>query len=156
MPAPAPLFWSQDNLSSIDILSACNLVNYFGKMDLGGSGVGQITIHPILIRKVDYSAKNLPHWSCFPSNGVGSGATTNIWESSRDFLPPNSLLSHMPTHGNYAKPPREGLPLNLVGHLWIYTHATLVMDLTLIFFLVFSVPLRSRGQLQWPCMGLGT
>lgn len=40
-----------DNLSSIDILSACNLVNYFGKMDLGGSGVGQITIYPILIRK---------------------------------------------------------------------------------------------------------
>ncbi|ONK61238.1 uncharacterized protein A4U43_C08F27640 [Asparagus officinalis] len=40
-----------DNLSSIDILSACNLVNYFGKMALGGSGVGQITLYPILIRK---------------------------------------------------------------------------------------------------------
>ncbi|KAK4752785.1 hypothetical protein SAY87_021583 [Trapa incisa] len=40
-----------DNLSAIDILSACNLVNYFGKMVLGGSGVGQITICPILIRK---------------------------------------------------------------------------------------------------------
>lgn len=40
-----------DNLSVVDILSACNLVNYFGKMDLGSSGVGQITIHPILIRK---------------------------------------------------------------------------------------------------------
>ncbi|KAI3928299.1 hypothetical protein MKW98_023900 [Papaver atlanticum] len=40
-----------DNLSAIDILSACNLVNYFGKMVLGGSGVGQITLHPILIRK---------------------------------------------------------------------------------------------------------
>lgn len=40
-----------DNLSAVDILSACNLVNYFGKMDLGGSGVGQITICPILIRK---------------------------------------------------------------------------------------------------------
>jgi double-strand break repair protein MRE11 len=36
----------------VDILSACNLVNYFGKMVLGGSGVGQITLHPILIRKV--------------------------------------------------------------------------------------------------------
>lgn len=42
----------QDNLSAVDILSACNLVNYFGKMDLGGSGVGQIALHPILIRKV--------------------------------------------------------------------------------------------------------
>lgn len=40
-----------DNLSSIDILSACNLVNYFGKMVLGGSGVGQITLFPILIKK---------------------------------------------------------------------------------------------------------
>ncbi|MCO5557015.1 hypothetical protein L7F22_010570 [Adiantum nelumboides] len=40
-----------DNLSAIDILSACNLVNYFGKMVLGGSGVGQITVHPILIQK---------------------------------------------------------------------------------------------------------
>ncbi|XP_023535065.1 double-strand break repair protein MRE11 isoform X1 [Cucurbita pepo subsp. pepo] len=40
-----------DNLSAVDILSACNLVNYFGKMVLGGSGVGQITICPILIKK---------------------------------------------------------------------------------------------------------
>ncbi|KAH7433647.1 hypothetical protein KP509_07G079200 [Ceratopteris richardii] len=40
-----------DNLSAIDILSACNLVNYFGKMVLGGSGVGQITVYPILIQK---------------------------------------------------------------------------------------------------------
>ncbi|KAJ4726225.1 Double-strand break repair protein [Melia azedarach] len=40
-----------DNLSAVDILSACNLVNYFGKMVLGGSGVGQITLYPILIKK---------------------------------------------------------------------------------------------------------
>ncbi|XP_072954347.1 double-strand break repair protein MRE11 [Typha angustifolia] len=40
-----------DNLSAIDILSACNLVNYFGKMVLGGSGVGQITLYPILVKK---------------------------------------------------------------------------------------------------------
>ncbi|XP_060973152.1 double-strand break repair protein MRE11 isoform X2 [Cannabis sativa] len=40
-----------DNLSAVDILSACNLVNYFGKMVLGGSGVGQITLNPILIKK---------------------------------------------------------------------------------------------------------
>lgn len=49
--------WQQDNLSAIDILSACNLVNYFGKMNLGGSGVGQISLYPILMRKV--GAKNL-------------------------------------------------------------------------------------------------
>ncbi|KAL3839786.1 hypothetical protein ACJIZ3_024377 [Penstemon smallii] len=42
---------SMDNLSAIDILSACNLVNYFGKMVLEGSGVGQITLYPILIKK---------------------------------------------------------------------------------------------------------
>ncbi|KAG0451175.1 hypothetical protein HPP92_026561 [Vanilla planifolia] len=40
-----------DNLSAIDILSASNLVNYFGKMVLGGSGVGQIMLYPVLIRK---------------------------------------------------------------------------------------------------------
>ncbi|RCV35627.1 hypothetical protein SEVIR_7G266000v4 [Setaria viridis] len=40
-----------DNLSAIDILSACNLVNYFGKMDLGGSGVGQIAVYPVLLKK---------------------------------------------------------------------------------------------------------
>uniref|UniRef100_A0A2P2KTL0 Double-strand break repair protein n=3 Tax=Rhizophora mucronata TaxID=61149 RepID=A0A2P2KTL0_RHIMU len=40
-----------DNLSAVDILSACNLLNYFGKMALEGSGVGQITLYPILIKK---------------------------------------------------------------------------------------------------------
>ncbi|KAL3696516.1 hypothetical protein R1sor_010592 [Riccia sorocarpa] len=40
-----------DNLSAVDILSSCNLVNYFGKVVLGGQGVGQITLDPILIRK---------------------------------------------------------------------------------------------------------
>lgn len=51
-----PCCWWQDNLSAIDILSACNLVNYFGKMVLGGSGVGQITLCPILIRKVSFQS----------------------------------------------------------------------------------------------------
>ncbi|KAK1322774.1 Double-strand break repair protein MRE11 [Acorus calamus] len=41
----------EDNLSAIDILSTCNLVNYFRNMVLGGSGVGQIIVNPILIRK---------------------------------------------------------------------------------------------------------
>ncbi|GKE37677.1 double-strand break repair protein MRE11, partial [Tanacetum coccineum] len=39
------------NLSAVDILSACNLVNYFGRMVLGGSGVEEITLYPILIKK---------------------------------------------------------------------------------------------------------
>ncbi|TVU10894.1 hypothetical protein EJB05_44449, partial [Eragrostis curvula] len=46
-----PNRFGQDNLSAIYILSACNLVNYFGKMDLGGSGVGQIAVYPVLIKK---------------------------------------------------------------------------------------------------------
>ncbi|KAF7102611.1 hypothetical protein CFC21_103716 [Triticum aestivum] len=40
-----------DNMSAIDVLAATGLVNYFGKMDLGGSGVGHMSIHPILIKK---------------------------------------------------------------------------------------------------------
>nr|GEX17269.1 double-strand break repair protein MRE11 [Tanacetum cinerariifolium] len=40
-----------DNLSADDILSACNLVNYFGRMVLGGSGVAEIALYPILIKK---------------------------------------------------------------------------------------------------------
>ncbi|CAM8999023.1 unnamed protein product [Rhodiola kirilowii] len=40
-----------DNLSAVDILSACNLVNYFRKMILEGSDVGQINLSPILIKK---------------------------------------------------------------------------------------------------------
>ncbi|KAL1174681.1 hypothetical protein V6Z11_A04G031500 [Gossypium hirsutum] len=46
-----------DNLSAVDILSACNLVNDFGKMVLGGSGVGQITLYPILIRKTPHAVQ---------------------------------------------------------------------------------------------------
>ncbi len=42
----------QDHLSAIDILAACNLVNYFGKAVLGGNGVGQISMYPVLLQKV--------------------------------------------------------------------------------------------------------
>uniref|UniRef100_J3MQU8 Mre11 DNA-binding domain-containing protein n=2 Tax=Oryza brachyantha TaxID=4533 RepID=J3MQU8_ORYBR len=40
-----------DGLSSIDILSACNFVNYFGNVDAGSSDVGQISVCPIFIEK---------------------------------------------------------------------------------------------------------
>eukprot|EP00898_Chlorokybus_atmophyticus_P003724 jgi/Chlat1/4352/Chrsp29S00349 len=40
-----------DNLSAMDILSACNLVNYFGKTGLSGSGVGEVKIYPVLLQK---------------------------------------------------------------------------------------------------------
>lgn len=40
-----------DNLSAVDVLSTCNLVNYFGKAALGGSGVGKIRIKPVLLQK---------------------------------------------------------------------------------------------------------
>ncbi|KAK9814095.1 hypothetical protein WJX72_000558 [[Myrmecia] bisecta] len=40
-----------DNLSAVDVLSTCNLVNYFGKVSLGGSGMGKIQIVPVLLQK---------------------------------------------------------------------------------------------------------
>ncbi|CAD6266036.1 unnamed protein product [Miscanthus lutarioriparius] len=40
-----------DNLSVNDILTAGNLLNYFGKTDLGCTGVGKVTIYPVFIRK---------------------------------------------------------------------------------------------------------
>ncbi|CAD7697390.1 unnamed protein product [Ostreobium quekettii] len=40
------------NLSSVDVLSSCGLVNYFGKMTLGGSqGPGKIRLAPVLLQK---------------------------------------------------------------------------------------------------------
>ncbi|KAI4971744.1 hypothetical protein ZWY2020_002658 [Hordeum vulgare] len=40
-----------DNMSAIDVLAATGFVNYFGKVDIGSSGVGHMSIHPILIKK---------------------------------------------------------------------------------------------------------
>ncbi|OQU79987.1 hypothetical protein SORBI_3007G061500 [Sorghum bicolor] len=40
-----------DNLSVNDILTAGNLLNYFGKTDLGCTSVGKVKIYPLFIRK---------------------------------------------------------------------------------------------------------
>ncbi|CAI5533085.1 unnamed protein product [Closterium sp. Naga37s-1] len=40
-----------DNLSAVDILSSCNLVNYFGKSNMPEHDAAQITLHPVLLRK---------------------------------------------------------------------------------------------------------
>eukprot|EP00740_Mantoniella_antarctica_P014696 CAMPEP_0181368446 /NCGR_PEP_ID=MMETSP1106-20121128/12092_1 /TAXON_ID=81844 /ORGANISM="Mantoniella antarctica, Strain SL-175" /LENGTH=343 /DNA_ID=CAMNT_0023484563 /DNA_START=146 /DNA_END=1173 /DNA_ORIENTATION=+ len=40
-----------ENLSAIDLLSSCNLVNYFGKHTLSGSGTGKIKLKPVLMQK---------------------------------------------------------------------------------------------------------
>ena len=40
----------QDSLSAVDIL--CNLVNYFGKLPLGGSTIGHVQLSPVMIQKV--------------------------------------------------------------------------------------------------------
>ena len=40
-----------DNLSAVDVLSSCRLVNYFGKHSLGGSNIGKVTLSPILFQK---------------------------------------------------------------------------------------------------------
>ncbi|KAL6658935.1 hypothetical protein ACP70R_002975 [Stipagrostis hirtigluma subsp. patula] len=40
-----------DNLSANDVLSSANLINYFGKMDIGCTGVGEVKVYPVLIKK---------------------------------------------------------------------------------------------------------
>ncbi|BDA49205.1 Double-strand break repair protein MRE11 [Coccomyxa sp. Obi] len=40
-----------DNLSAVDVLSTCNLVNYFGKAQLEGSTIGKLEIAPVLLQK---------------------------------------------------------------------------------------------------------
>ncbi|XP_048539898.1 double-strand break repair protein MRE11-like isoform X3 [Triticum urartu] len=40
-----------DNMSAIDVLAAAGFVNYFGKVDIGSSGIGHMSIHPILVKK---------------------------------------------------------------------------------------------------------
>ncbi|KAL4580779.1 hypothetical protein LXL04_016981 [Taraxacum kok-saghyz] len=82
-----------DNLSAVDILSACNLVNYFGKMVLGGSGVGGSRTKAGAIRcKKDFMTKStlgqqqmrfmVPVWSC--ANWKGP---EGIFEKSLQFGP---------------------------------------------------------------------
>ncbi|CAI5478401.1 unnamed protein product [Closterium sp. Yama58-4] len=41
-----------DNLLAVDILSSCNLVNYFGKSNIPEHDAAQITLHPVLLRKI--------------------------------------------------------------------------------------------------------
>ena len=41
----------QENLSALDILSSCSLINYFGKHALSGSNTGAIELKPVLLRK---------------------------------------------------------------------------------------------------------
>lgn len=60
----------QDNLSALDILSASNLINYFGKTVLAGAGVGQIAVQPILLNKVRRS----------DSRCARVGALGSMWE----------------------------------------------------------------------------
>ena len=40
-----------ENLSALDLLATCNLVNYFGKHTLSGGGVGKIKLKPVLMQK---------------------------------------------------------------------------------------------------------
>jgi hypothetical protein len=50
-------------VSPNDILSAGNFLNYFGKTDLGCTGVGKVTVYPVFIRKV-YPAHLIFHIMC--------------------------------------------------------------------------------------------
>ena len=40
-----------ENLSALDLLATCNLVNYFGKHTLSGGGAGKIKLKPVLMQK---------------------------------------------------------------------------------------------------------
>ena len=40
-----------DHVSALDILSSCNLINYYGKSSIEGEGVGQVNIKPVLLCK---------------------------------------------------------------------------------------------------------
>eukprot|EP00899_Mesostigma_viride_P021825 jgi/Mesvir1/29644/Mv21489-RA.3 len=40
-----------ENLSAMDIMAACNLINYFGKCGVSGKNVGEVVIRPILLKK---------------------------------------------------------------------------------------------------------
>ncbi|KAL4422894.1 hypothetical protein ABPG75_009091 [Micractinium tetrahymenae] len=40
-----------ENLSAVDILSTCRLVNYFGKAAIEGTGTGKLRIAPVLLQK---------------------------------------------------------------------------------------------------------
>ncbi|PSC71365.1 Double-strand break repair MRE11 [Micractinium conductrix] len=40
-----------ENLSAVDIMSTCRLVNYFGKAAIEGQGVGKLRISPVLLQK---------------------------------------------------------------------------------------------------------
>ncbi|GAB4820162.1 hypothetical protein N2152v2_007208 [Parachlorella kessleri] len=42
-----------ENLSAVDILSSCSLLNYFGKIAIAGAGVGKVRISPVLLAKGD-------------------------------------------------------------------------------------------------------
>ncbi|EFN51895.1 hypothetical protein CHLNCDRAFT_139495 [Chlorella variabilis] len=40
-----------ENLSAVDIMSTCRLLNYFGKASIEGQGVGKLRVAPVLLRK---------------------------------------------------------------------------------------------------------
>ncbi|GMH38267.1 hypothetical protein BSKO_06151 [Bryopsis sp. KO-2023] len=41
----------EGNLSAVDVLSSCGLVNYFGKSLLDGAGQGKVRLNPVLLEK---------------------------------------------------------------------------------------------------------
>ncbi|KAG1365412.1 putative Double-strand break repair protein MRE11 [Cocos nucifera] len=112
-----------DNLSAIDILSTCNLVNYFGKMVLGGSGVGQITLYPILIRKGTTSLalyglgnirdERLNRMFQVHHKLVSIGCLDNLLEDSVSIIGLNHLIPQTPHAVQWMRPQaQEGCPVS--------------------------------------------
>ncbi|XP_062191206.1 double-strand break repair protein MRE11-like [Phragmites australis] len=125
-----------DNLSAIDTLSACNFLNYFGKMNLGSTGVGNITVSPILIRKVETSV------ALYGLGNIRDGRLNRMlhephavnWmqPESRDETPLSDWFNILILHQNRAKgSPNNGISEHLLPRfldlvIWGHEHECLI------------------------------
>ena len=114
-----------DNLSAVDILSSCKLVNYFGKHMLSGASGQRLTISPILLQKVRSQLCPAPPTAASsaltPTAALSQPSIPYIpLRCTRPLACPTQLLScyihaHAPTHQSFQYPPhlpiaaRQGL-----------------------------------------------
>uniref|UniRef100_A0ACD6ABA2 Uncharacterized protein n=1 Tax=Avena sativa TaxID=4498 RepID=A0ACD6ABA2_AVESA len=125
-----------DNLSAIDVLAAAGFVNYFGKVDLGSSGVGQISLHPILITKgatsvALYGLGNVRE-TRLSTMFQTPGAIHWMIHGSLEDMPTPNWFNIMILHQNRRKAiPDNGINEHLLPHsldlvIWGHEHECLV------------------------------
>ncbi|TVU43038.1 hypothetical protein EJB05_09473, partial [Eragrostis curvula] len=126
-----------DNMSAIDILSACNFLNYFGKMDLGSSGVGKITVSPILIKKAEtsvalYGLGNIRDARLNQMLHVEPHAVNWMQPENRDDTPLSDWFNILVLHQNRTKgSPNNGIGEHLLPRfldlvIWGHEHECLI------------------------------